>query len=189
METAQTQTEKPCFETVWATLQEVLESQKETDRQMKETDRQIKDFNKRLGEFSNRFGEVVEYMLAPNMREKFKEFGFNFNQAGTNYKVTDDVHDIFFEIDVFLQNGDTAMLVEVKTKLSTEDVNDHIKRLGKMRAFADLRGDKRSFLGAVAGVVMTDKTKEYALDQGFFVIEPSGENLTITPPYSKPKEW
>ena len=81
------------------------------------------------------------------------------------------------------------MLVEVKTTLTTEDVNDHIVRLEKMRNYADLHGDKRSFLGAVAGVVMTSNVKEYALGQGFYVIEPSGETFNITPPIGKPKEW
>ena len=37
------------------------------------------------------------------------------------------------------------MLVEVKTKPTTKDVQDHIKRLKKMRKYADLHGDKRTF--------------------------------------------
>ncbi|MDR2701434.1 MAG: hypothetical protein LBB72_03275, partial [Spirochaetaceae bacterium] len=59
----------------------------------------------------------------------------------------------------------------------------------KMRVYADLHGDKRSFLGAVAGVVMTPTVKKYALGQGFYVIEPSGETFNIIPPQGKPKEW
>ena len=47
---------------------------------------------------------------------------------------------------------------------------------------------KRTFLGAVAGVVVTDKVREYALNQGFYLIEPSGESFNITPPNGKPKE-
>jgi hypothetical protein len=58
-----------------------------------------------------------------------------------------------------------------------------------MRKYADLHGDKRSFLGAVAGVVMADNVKEYALARGLFVVEPSGESFYITPPKDKPKEW
>ena len=53
----------------------------------------------------------------------------------------------------------------------------------------DLHGDKRTFLGAVAGVVMTSNVKEYALGHGFYVIKPSGETFNITPPSGKPKEW
>ena len=169
------------FEQVWAALMENREQQKETDRQ-------IKDVNKRFGEFTNRFGEVVEYMIAPNLREKFREFGIIFPKANSNTAIDDLENNIFLEIDVMLENGDKALLVEVKNKLATEDVKDHISRLEKMRTYADLHSDKRTFLGAVAGVVMTSDVKEYALKQGFFVIEPSGESFNITPPKDKPKE-
>jgi len=81
------------------------------------------------------------------------------------------------------------MLVETKVTLTTEDVRDHIERLKKMRKYADLHDDKRVFLGAVAGVVMTSYVKKYALKQGFYVIEPSGETFNITSPSGKPKEW
>jgi hypothetical protein len=58
-----------------------------------------------------------------------------------------------------------------------------------MRAYADFHGDTRTFLGAVAGVVMAANVKEYALKQGFYVVEPSGETFNITSPEGKPKEW
>ena len=58
-----------------------------------------------------------------------------------------------------------------------------------MRKYADLHGDKRSFLGAVAGVVLPDDIKKLALSNGLFVIEPSGETFKITPPNGNPKEW
>jgi hypothetical protein len=149
----------------------------------------MKEYNKRFGEFTRRFGEVVEYMIAPNLCEKFRELGYEFPRANSGTRVEDYVNHLHFEIDFMLENGDKAMLVEVKTKLTTEHVNEHIERLEKMRKYADLRGDRRSFLGAVAGVVMTSNVKEYALKQGFFVVEPSGETFTITPPDNKPKEW
>ena len=199
--------EKPNFDTVWAILQEVAknqretdriikESQSETDRQMKETDRQIKEnalqmklFDKQFGELNNRFGDIVEYMVAPNLRNKFREFGLIFPKANNKTKVDDDENDIHFEIDIMLENGEKAMLVEVKATLTTEKINEHIERLGKMRKYADLHGDKRTFIGAVAGVVMTSNVKQYALKQGFFAIEPSGETFNITPPQGQPKEW
>ena len=179
----------PSFETVWAALQETTRGIEELKESQKETDRQIKEYNRRFGEFTNRFGEVVEYMIAPNLCEKFRELGVNFPQSHSGTRVDDHENNIHFEIDVKLENGEKAMLVEVKTKLTTEDVKDHIKRLEKMRKYADLHGDKRSFLGAVAGVVMTTNVKDFALEQGFFVIEPSGETFYITPPKGTPKEW
>jgi hypothetical protein len=186
----------PSFESVWAILQEnaqgmkeLRESQKELVESQKETERIVKGNAYEIGKLSKRMGEVVEYMVAPNLREKFRELGYDFPQANQNTDVSDRKNNIFLEIDVKLEDGDKAMLVEVKTKPTTEDVQDHIKRLEKMRVYADLHGDKRTFLGAVAGVVMTDNVKEYILKQGFFVIEPSGETFNIISPNGKPKEW
>jgi len=203
----QTQIDYPrglTFEHVWAALMEdrerqretalqLKEAQLETDRQLKEsrqeTDRYIKEIGKRLGDFTNSFGEVVEHMISPNLLEKFKALGFDFEEASTRHKIRNKKYDISFEIDVFLQNGDNAMLVEIKSNLTISDINKHLIRLEKMRRWADLRGDKRHFLGAVAGIAVENEAKEYALNQGFFFIDPSGENFNITSPNGKPKEW
>ena len=170
-------------------VKENAERQKETERQMKETERYIKEVGKQLGDFKNTFGEVIEHMVSPNLLEKFRVLGYEFQGASTRHKVIDKKNDIKFEIDVFLQNGDTAMLVEIKSDLSISAMNRHITRLEKMRKHADSRGDKRRFLGAVAGIVIGINEREYALSQGFFVIEPSGEDYNITPPNNKPREW
>jgi len=188
----QTQPDYPkgvTFEQVWATLDRVTERHEEIAKRQEETDRQIKEIGKRLGDFTNSLGDVVEYMISPNLQEKFRDFGYDFQEASTKHKVRDKKNDISFEIDVFLQNGDTAMLVEIKANLTISDINKHVLRLEKMRKYADLRGDKRRFLGAVAGIVVEDEEREYALNQGFFLIEPTGENFNITLPTGKPKEW
>ena len=192
MPATQTQPEYPRgldFEQVWAALMENREQLKETDRIVEKNARQMEEYNKRFGDFTRRFGEVVEYMVAPNLLKKFREYGLKFHEAMSDRVFSDDDNDISFEVDVFLENSEKAMLVEVKTKLTTEYVKDHVKRLEKMRKYADLRGDKRIFLGAVAGVVMTPHVKKYALEHGFYVIEPSGETFNIAPPSGQPKEW
>jgi predicted AAA+ superfamily ATPase len=181
------------LEAIRAILREISESQKKYDRQLEESrkdfDRWTKEYNKRFGDLNNRFGEVVEYMVAPKLHKKFRKLGLDFTEYTPNKNIIDQKNDIHFEVDIMLENGDMAMLVEVKNKLKTEDVKEHIERLEKMRVYADIRGDKRTFLGTVAGVVMTPNVRNYALKQGFFVIEPSGETFSITPPANKPKEW
>jgi hypothetical protein len=197
----------PSFETVWAILQEnalqmreLKESQKETDRQMKETDRLLKEtiaaseeerreYNKRFGNIDNRFGDVIECMITPGLLDKLNDLGLDFQEASPNHKIRDHKNKIYFEIDAFLQNSDIAMLVEIKTNLSVKYINEHIKKQKKMRAYADLHNDKRTFLGAVAGIIVPSEVKQYALENGFYMIEPSGENFNITPPNNKPKEW
>ena len=217
MKTAQTNVEHPTFETVWAALQEVARIQKENaaefDLRMKESEAERrkeeakrreeeaewrkeeterrKELDKQLGNLSNRFGEMVEHMVVPNLITKFHELGFIFDKAYRNATIKDKVHNIFTEIDITLENGDKVMIVEVKSKLVTDDITDHIKRMQKVKAHADLHGDRRVFLGAVAGIIINESEKEFALKNGFYVIEPSGETFVITEPkgvYS-PKEW
>jgi len=206
MEATQT-ANPPSFETVWAIMQGVAESQKETDRIVKENAQGMKElreihkeyeqerkkdkaeFNERLGNYINLFGDFTEYMMAPKLREKFIELGLVFPRTNRNVSVKDENNNTLLETDAILENGDKAMMVEIKTELTVERVNKHIERLEKMRKHADLHGDKRTFLGAVAGVVVSDEVREYALNQGFYLIEPAGEELNITPPNGKPKEW
>jgi len=203
METTQTQAEHPNFDTVWAILQETAAMQKEiarrqeeTDRQMKETDlkmqetdRIVKNNNKLIGDLGNRFGEMIEYMVVPNLLEKFHDLGYVFDKAYNNTAITDRTNNIFAQVDITLENGDKVMIVEVKSKPDAEDIKTHIQRMEKVKTHAAYHGDKRKFLGAVAGVVFLPEVKEYALRQGFYAIEPSGETFSITPPNGQPREW
>jgi hypothetical protein len=59
----------------------------------------------------------------------------------------------------------------------------------KLRTYADLYGDQRQFFGALAATVVHDKERDYALEKGFYVIEPSGEDVKVTKPESDPVIW
>ncbi|MDR1618105.1 MAG: hypothetical protein LBS06_03535 [Treponema sp.] len=164
---------------------------KETGKQMKETARQMKETDKRLGKLTNRFGDVVEHMVVPNLLTQFKALGFTFEVATQNYKVTDEKNNIFAEVDVFLENGDKVMIVEIKATPTVEDIDDHVRRMEKLRKRADLRGDARKYLGAIAGVVVGDSVKKKTLANGFFVIVPSGDTFSIIKPEGEYhiREW
>jgi hypothetical protein len=171
--------------------EETAEQIKATDRQMKETGKQMKETDRRLGKLTNRFGEVVEYMIVPNLVAKFRELGFEFEKTHRDPEIVDRKHDIILEVDVFLENGDKVMIVEIKSKPSVDDINYHIERMEKLRKYADLHKDTRKYLGAVAGVVFSESEKIYALKNGFYVIEPSGDTFNITEPKGryKVREW
>jgi hypothetical protein len=190
-------TNPPTFESVMAILDRVSTKQEEYREELKETERILKEDSQRLkeelnikiGALTNLFGDLTEAMMAPKICDKFNEFGFNFLRANPNSRFNDRVNDISFEVDIMLENSDKAMLIEVKTKLTDDRIDKHILRLEKMRKYADLHGDKRVFLGAVAGIVVTDEIKNHALSQGLYFIEYAGETFYITPPKDKPKEW
>ncbi|MDR0655808.1 MAG: hypothetical protein LBG22_05780 [Treponema sp.] len=198
METAQTIPEwKETSDRIWAMMKETARQMEDTDRLMKETarqmeytDRRMKETDRRLGELTNRFGDMVESMVLPNLVAKFEDLNFTFTKANRT-EIKDKEHNIFTEVDALLENGDKVMAVEIKTKPAIDDINDHIERMEKLRVYADLHGDKRVYLGAMAGVVFGEGEKIYALKRGFYVIEPSGETFKITEPKDKyrPREW
>ncbi len=196
---AQTRTvKKPDFDSVWAALQEVAASQKETakrqeetDRLMKETERLQKNNAREIGKLGGRFGEMIEYMVVPNLLAKFKALGFVFEKVHQQSSIEDEKNNIFAEIDITLENGDKVMIIEVKSKPKTEDITEHIERMKKVRAHADIHNDKRKYLGAIVGMVFKKEEKTFAMKNGFYVIEPSGDSFIITAPegiYS-PREW
>jgi septal ring factor EnvC (AmiA/AmiB activator) len=162
-------------------MKETAQQMKETDKQMKETGKQMKETDKRIGAITNRFGEILEYMVVPNLVKKFAELGFTFTKANRT-EITDREHNIIMEIDALLENGDTVMAVEIKSKPSGEDIDEHIERMEKLRKYADLHNDRRKYLAAMAGAVFSGSRKTYALKKGFYVIEPSGDTFNITVP-------
>jgi hypothetical protein len=144
------------------------------------------------------FGDVPDYMLLKFLFKKFSKIGLDFTVGQPNYYVSDDVNHISVSADFMLRGDDNFMLVKIKKELTAEHVKEHINRLENMRKYADLGINKHSFsgidkqtiLGTVAGVVVTDEARNYALNQGLYLIEPSGVSFKIiTPPNGKPKEW
>jgi hypothetical protein len=178
------------FEKVWAMFQEtdrkikeVAELQKETDRQFKETDRKFKETDRIVGKLGNRFGQLVEHLVAPNIKEKFNERGFCFTKTGMDIEISDPGNpEADAEVDILLENGDIVVAVEVKSKPTVDDVNDHVQRMEILRRYADKKQDKRRYQGAIAGAVMSEAVRRYILKKGFYVIEQTGDTVHINVP-------
>jgi hypothetical protein len=165
------------------TKKTLSEAQQETERVQQETK---KTLNEAIGGLSNKLGSLVEHIMTPDLPRKFKEFGFAFDRITTVKWAVDG--SLYAQIDGLLENGAEAMVVEVKTTLRRKDVDEHLDRMEKIRAYADGHNDKREFLGAVASTIIDRDTRAYALSKGLFVIEPSGEDVKITKPDSE-KTW
>ncbi|MDR2662988.1 MAG: hypothetical protein LBC31_08335 [Treponema sp.] len=164
------------FEDVWAAMME-------TDKKFKETDR-------RIGELGNRFGELAEHLVTPNIAEKFRALNYTFTRAGPDVEFFSSDGKFLAEVDVWLENGDFAMAVEVKSKLRKDHVEAHIKRMGVLRAYMDERKDPRKLLGAMAGAIVPGELRSYVLKKGFYVIEQSGDTVKIEAPEGfKPRMW
>ena len=194
---------------VWRLLGELVEAQKETDRRFQETERLMREqrqesdrrfqeterllkeqsqrVDKQLGKLGNRLGEFVEWQIRPAAVRLFKERGL-------------DVHELYsgvsaqrpeggLEIDLLVVNNTEAVLIEVKTKLTQSDVDEHLERLEKFKRLMP-RYQNLKALGAVAGMVVPDDIALYAYRQGLFVLAQSGDNVIIlNDPQFQPKAW
>ena len=212
METTQTYVEHPTFETVWAAMQntdrmidritlqlkenaeqlkENAEQIKKTDEQMKNTDEQIKRTAEQMGFLSNRFGELAEHLVAPGIHERFNELGYHFGEmlpGGLIIKGEDGKSKA--EIDLLLQNSDTIMAVEVKSKPKMKHIEEHIKRLEILRDHRRKLRDQRKVEGAIAGAIFGIEEKKAVIEAGLYVIEQSGDTMKIEMPDGfVPKRW
>lgn len=194
---------------VWRLLGELIESQKETDRRLQETerllkeqsqeterllrqqsqktDRQIQKVNEQIGKLGNRLGEFAEWQIRPAAVRLFKERGIavqEFHPEMSSQRGEEGI-----EIDLLVVNTTEAIAIEVKSKLSQGDVDEHIERLEKFKRFFPRYQDV-NLLGAVAGMFVPKDSARYAYRKGLFVIAPSGDDVVILNDNKfKPKVW
>ncbi len=187
---------------VWQLLGELIKSQKETeqlfkeqsresDRRFRETERLIKEQNQRvdeqLGKLGNRLGEFVEWQVRPAAVRLFQERGIDVVELSSDLSVQKG--DDGLEIDLLVVNGSEAIAIEVKSKLTQTDVDEHLERLDKFKKLLP-RYQSLTILGAVAAMVIPSEVARYAYRQGLFVIAQSGDNLVILNDQKfKPKAW
>jgi hypothetical protein len=79
--------------------------------------------------------------------------------------------------------------VEVKTQANIGDIREHVERMEKLRRYFDLHHDTRKLYGAVAAAIIPGNVRDFALKQGFYVIEQSGDSVAITKPEGSPRAW
>jgi hypothetical protein len=104
-------------------------------------------------------------------------------------EIKEDGHAVA-EIDVFVENGEYALAVEVKTTPDRKDIDEHLQRMAILRRYADAHGDKRKFLGAMAAPGFTEVMRKKVLNAGFFVIEAAEESVNvITFDGFEPRKW
>jgi hypothetical protein len=173
-------------------MREAWEQEREERRkEERKTERSIRETHRAIDRLSSRQGELIEHIVLPNILKKFNALGYVFTRAGPNVNITNPQGRSLTEVDVMLENGDYVLAVEVKTKPAVEDVRDHINRMEILRRYADEHQDKRKYLGAVAGGIMGDQTRDFALKTGFYVLEQSGDTvkLNAAPPPWEPRIW
>ena len=163
----------------------------ESKERLQKTEKMMEQNTRLVGKLSNSFGELAEHLVAPNIVEKFQAIGFKVEKCCKNIEIfTPDLSKIITEIDIFIENGDTAIVVEVKSKLRENHLKKFIIKMEKFREYSDKRQDKRKFIGAIAAAIINDNERQEILDEGIYVLEQTGDTMKITAPEGfKPREW
>ena len=82
------------------------------------------------------------------------------------------------EVDILGISEKYAVLIEAKSTLGVDDVDEHLERLASFRLFYPEYQD-RTVVGAVAGIVINEDADRRAYQKGLFVIGQSGDSVRI----------
>ncbi|MCL2743183.1 MAG: hypothetical protein FWE67_04960 [Planctomycetaceae bacterium] len=143
----------------------------------------VETVSKTVGALGNRVGDLIEKLLGEgNLVAQFRELGYNVKTHSQNKVFGKRGTAGSGEIDLFLEDGDVAILVEAKTTLKMDHVIDHIQRIEKYRRFVDADGSNgKRFVGAVAGTMIAENVINYAHENGLYVIVQSARAVEIMP--------
>lgn len=157
---------------------ELREAQKKTDEQIaqlrqsqQETNETLKRVGIDFGNMKKNQGFVAEEFFFNSLIENPHLGGIHFDDVAKNEcKHRGNVQE---EYDIVMTNGNAIGIVEVKYKAHEKDLK---KLERKMRNFKKLFPvyENYKIYGAIASFHFYDKAKEEALNQGFFVLQRSG---------------
>jgi hypothetical protein len=171
------------WDEIKALVAELAIQSKETDRKFQETDRKFQEtrelldrLSRRFGDLGNRLGEFVEAMVEPAVVNLFRARGLDVSEV--HRRVTSRRGGEAIEIDLLVVDGDTAVAVECKSRLTKEEVERHVERMNKFKRLLPKYADMRIH-GAVAGMVVDEDAIQAAQAAGLWVLAQSGETVAL----------
>ena len=168
------------------------EWQKKSQERQDKIDKQLDKLSKNVGGLNNSIGELVETLIAARLWEKFSDYPYNLKRAYQRVPVFNEKNQIVTDIDILLSNTEWVMAVEVKHTLHrTDEVDHHIVRMERIRKYPPLETIGKRLVGAMAGGVVTPEARDYIHSAGFFVLELTGESVSLVKPAVEftPREW
>ena len=160
------------------TAEQIKTLSAETDKQMKRTDIRI---DKVVGDFGSRWGKLGENLVKGSLIQRLKERGIEVERVITNAKIGSS------EFDIIAVNGTEIVVVEVKAALDPFDVKKFTKNIERFKVLWPEFKDKTVY-GAMAFLIKANRSSdEIARDQGFFVIEATGDIIIQNEEDFKPK--
>jgi Holliday junction resolvase len=145
----------------------------ETDKKFKETDKKI---NKLSELFTSQWGKLIESLVEGDLVKLLKTRGITVESV--NQRRKGSKKGVNFEYDLIAINTDEIVIVEVKTTLRPQDVEDFHKKLWKAKTFMPEYKHMRIY-GAVAYITVHGSSDSMAENLGFFTIRATGSSSSI----------
>jgi hypothetical protein len=159
----------------------------EADRRLAKLEKTVANTSRAVDSLTTRWGRFVEELVEPAVIGLFRRKGIDVKETYSRARVKRQ--GIAMEIDILAVDETEVVLVECKSRLSKDDVNEFLEKLSRFKqAFPHYKNYQA--YGAVAGIEIDEGVDRYAYKQGLFVIKPSGETVEIINDSGfEPKLW
>ena len=183
------QTAQETFAEIRALFKETDAKFKETDAKFKETDVRFKETDaliakmtresndrwRRLeGMFGIQWGRMLEALVKPAALQLFRERGIEVHH--TYQRLESRINGHTMELDIVLENGQDTVVIEMKSLVKAEDVDDLLQDMADVLSFFTRYEGRRVYAG-IAGLEFAEGADRYAYRQGLFVLGLTGEGM------------
>ena len=167
--------------------QKEAEAKAERERTMAELKRTVERTSRAVDSLTSRWGRFVEELVEPSVLELFQAKGIDVQEIYPRARVKRQ--GIAMEIDILAVDETELVLVECKSRLSKDDVDEFLEKLSRFKeAFPHYKNYQA--YGAVAGIEINEGIDRYAYRQGLFVIKTAGNMVKIVNNDNfQPKIW
>ena len=157
----------------------------DTDARMKETDARIRRME---GAWGIQWGRMLEALVRPAAISLFRARGVDVHYTFRNLEST--VNGQRMELDVVLENDRDTVVIEVKSMVRVQDVDDFLNELGALLDFFTRYAGRRVFAG-IAGLDFAEGADRYAYHKGLFVLGLTGDGLVTirNDPRFRPRDF
>jgi len=143
----------------------------------KETDRQIAEISKKMGGISDNMGYHAEQFFQRVFEKKLKFGNVKYDEMVPNLCHRDKNGEI--EFDIALINGDSIALIEVKSRIHPDFVNEFAEtRVKKFRKFFPHYKNYKVYLG-IAGFSFCEEVIHRASQYGIGIIGQKGDSVEV----------
>ena len=145
--------------------------------QSAKTDAKLDRIGKQLGEIGHSNGDVAENYFFNSLEEEKSLGNIKFDYITKNIKTRK--HRVEDEYDIFLENGNTVGIIEVKYNVKKEHINTLLEKKSKnfRILFPDYK-DYNLYIG-IAGLAVDKESEEYATENGLVVLKQQGDIMQV----------